>query len=393
MFCLLFIISCFACGGDSTEMPTPTPTSNTTINILDAAVVEGSGTSTLQFDVTATSAVESAVMVNYTIKGISAEPNVDFTDNAGSVEIAVGQRSATISIPVIDDALNEVDEKIQVTLTEASNATINTKDAIGVIRDNDQPAYNENGYETATNFYGYNLAWSEEFDGDALDTDAFNYDIGDGCPNLCGWGNNELEWYTDQAENIFVKDGQLTIRATKSGSSNYNSAKIHTKDKQKFQFGRIDIRAKLPEGQGIWPAAWLLGQNIDAVGWPACGEIDIMEMVGHEPKKVHGTAHWGPQGGQNRFNGNSFSLSEKFSDNFHVFSLVWEANELIWYVDELEMHRITPDNMQGEQYRFNQAFYMILNVAVGGNWPGSPDSSTEFPQEMVVDYIRYFQTI
>ncbi len=389
MLFLLLIVSCYACGEDNTEMPTPI--NNTTINILDATVVEGSGTSTLQFDVTANSAVETAVTVNYTIKGVSAEPNVDFTDNSGSVEIAVGQRSATISIPVLDDEINEVEEKIQVTLSNASNATISTGTAIGVIRDNDQPIYGEDGYETATNFYGYDLEWSDEFDGDALDTEVYNYDIGDGCPNLCGWGNNELEWYTNEPENIFVKDGQLTIRATKSGSSNYNSAKIHTKDKQKFQFGRIDFRIKLPEGQGIWPAAWLLGQNIDAVGWPACGEIDIMEMVGHEPEKVHGTAHWGPQGGQNRFNGNSFSLNKKFSEDFHVFSLVWEANELVWYVDELEMHRLTPDNMQGEQYRFNQAFYMILNVAVGGNWPGSPNDTTVFPQEMVVDYIRYFK--
>lgn len=390
----LFILVCltyFSCGEDSANMPTPTPADQATLTIRDATVVEGSGNSMMQFEVTANSAVETAVTINYTVKGISAEPDVDFTAAANAVEIAAGQRSATISIPVIDDELNEVNEKIEVTLTNATNATINTATARGIIKDDDQPA-NENGYETATSFYGYDLTWSDEFDGDALDTEVYNYDLGDGCPNLCGWGNNELEWYTDEPENIFVKEGQLTIRATKSGSSNYNSAKIHTKDKQKFQFGRIDIRAKLPEGQGIWPAIWMLGQNIDDVSWPACGEIDIMEMVGHEPKKVHGTAHWGPQGGQNKFNGSSFSLDKQFSENFHVFSLVWETNELVWYVDELEMHRLTPDNMQGEQYRFNQPFYMIFNVAVGGNWPGSPDATTEFPQEMVVDYVRYFKT-
>jgi len=188
-----------------------------------------------------------------------------------------------------------------------------------------------------------------------------------------------------------VADDKLVITATRLGSEGFRSAKIHTKDKREFRFGRIDIRAKLPEGRGIWPAIWMLGANIDEVGWPASGEIDIMELVGHQPNISHGTAHWGNSGDPSTFVGSSISLNEKFSEQFHVFSLVWEQNSLQWYMDETLFHTITPANTQGATYRFNAPFYMIFNVAVGGNWPGSPDASTVFPQQMEVDYVRVFQ--
>lgn len=387
---LLFIFN-LGCSSNNSEVPEPSPVTQPSVSVNGSTLFENANSGRLQFEIRASETLTNAVSVTYTISGVTAEPDKDFMGSTGTIEIPVGSNSASIAVPIIDDEVNEINEKLMITLTEATNATINTATAIGIIQDDDEPTYTEDGYETAMSHFGYELEWSDEFDGTALDTDVFNYDLGDGCPDLCGWGNNELVVYTDEPEHIWLTDGQLVIQATKEGSSNFKAAKIHTKGKQAFQFGRIDIRAKMPEGQGIWPAIWMLGQNIDAVGWPACGEIDIMELVGHTPKITHGTAHWGPQGGPNKSSGASFSLDEKFSERFHVFSLVWERDEMLWYMDEILMHKVTVSSTQGDLYPFNQAFYLIFNIAIGGNWPGNPDETTVFPQQMVVDYVRYFK--
>ena len=385
----LFFIA--ACGDSETREPEPAANLST-INISSSSIVEGAGASMLQFEVKATQVLETSVDVDYTVTGLTATPDIDFTASAGSITIAAGSNSGMIAIPVIDDEINEVEEKITVTLTAASNATIGTALAVGIIKDNDQPTnFNTEGYVTPDEYFGYALSWADEFGGDALNMDNYNFDLGDGCPNICGWGNNELEWYTDEPENISVADGKLVITATKLGEQGYRSAKIHTKGKKEFKFGRIGVRAKLPEGQGIWPAIWMLGSNINEVGWPACGEIDIMEMVGHKPKVTHGTAHWGNPGDPSTHVGSSISLDEKFSEQFHVFSLVWEQNEIKWYMDETHFHTINLSNMQGAAYRFNAPFYIVFNVAVGGQWPGNPNASTVFPQKMEIDYVRVFQ--
>ncbi len=390
---LIFIAFLFftACGDSETR--TPEPTANlATINISSSTIVEGAGASMLQFEVKATVILESSVDIEYTVTGLTATPGTDFTEPAGSITMAAGSNSAMIAIPIIDDEINEVEEKISVTLTSVSNATIGTALAVGIIKDNDQPSnFDSEGYVTPSEYFGYDLSWADEFSGDVLNMDNYNFDLGDGCPNLCGWGNNELEFYTDEPENISVGDGKLTITATQLGTQGYRSAKIHTKGKKEFKFGRIDVRAKLPEGQGIWPAIWMLGSNIDEVGWPACGEIDIMELVGHKPEVAHGTAHWGNPGDPSTFVGSSITSDKKFSEQFHVFTLVWEQNEIKWYMDETHFHTINLGNMQGAAYRFNAPFYMIFNVAVGGNWPGNPNASTTFPQKMEIDYVRVFQ--
>ena len=380
-----------ACGDNGTD--TPEPAANlATINISSSSIVEGAGASMLQFEVKATEVLTASVDVEYTVKGLTATPGTDFTEPASSISIAAGSNSAMISIPIIDDEINEVEEKILVTLMSASNATIGTALATGIIKDNDEPSnFDAEGYVTPNEYFGYNLSWADEFSGDALNTDNYNYELGDGCPNLCGWGNNELEWYTDDEENIHVADGKLVITATKLGTQGYRSGKVNTHGKKEFKFGRIDVRAKLPEGRGIWPAIWMLGSNINDVGWPACGEIDIMEMVGHLPKVSHGTAHWGNSGDPSTHVGSSISLEEKYSEQFHVFTLVWEQNEIKWYMDETHFHTINLANMQGATYRFNAPFHLIFNVAVGGRWPGNPDASTVFPQKMEIDYVRVFQ--
>ena len=392
LFCFIFLSFCLACG-DSDDDGMPSPSANlAAISISSGSIIEGAGNSMLQMEVRASQIVETNVDVEYTVRGISASPDVDFSPPSGLVTIAAGSNSAMIAIPIIDDEIKEVEEKISVVLTSASNASIGTGVAVGLIKDNDQPSnFDTDGYITPEAHFGYDLSWADEFDGTALNTDNYNFDLGDGCPDICGWGNNELEWYTDEPENIRVADGKLVITATQLGTQGFRSAKIHTKGKKEFKFGRIDVRAKLPEGQGIWPAIWMLGSNINEVGWPASGEIDIMELVGHRPNVSHGTAHWGNSGDPSTFVGSSITLDEKFSEQFHVFTLVWEQNEINWYMDETLFHTITLANLQGGVYRFNAPFYMIFNVAVGGNWPGSPDQSTVFPQQMEIDYVRVFQ--
>ncbi|MEO0639590.1 MAG: glycoside hydrolase family 16 protein, partial [Bacteroidota bacterium] len=165
-----------------------------------------------------------------------------------------------------------------------------------------------------------------------------------------------------------------------------------TRDKQSFQYGRVDIRALLPKGQGIWPALWMLGSNFSSVGWPRCGEIDIMELVGGGEGKddvVHGTVHWEQDGQRALFGGDYQLPTGIFNDEFHVFSIIWTENAIRWLVDDIEYHVINTSPAELDEFR--NSFFFIFNVAVGGDWPGSPDGSTEFPQMMVVDYVRVFQ--
>ena len=159
------------------------------------------------------------------------------------------------------------------------------------------------------------------------------------------------------------------------------------------KFGRIDIRPALPEGQGLWPALWMLGTNIDAVSWPACGEIDIMELTGNLPNRVVGTVHYGANTSEHQYNSMSKYLSgdDNFQDEFHVFSLNWVEDKIEFLVDDVIFHTITPDDLDGAAYPFNKNFFFIFNIAVGGNFPGNPDNSTPFPQHMIVDYVRVFQ--
>ena len=243
------------------------------------------------------------------------------------------------------------------------------------------------GYQGADSYPGMSLVWSDEFEGTTINSSNWTYDLGNS-----GWGNNEWQNYTSSPNNSSVADGFLTITARQEGGG-YTSARMKTVDLQEFQFGRIDIRAKLPEGQGIWPALWMLGANFPEGGWPQCGEIDIMELVGHQPSTVHGTAHWGSNFNVHQYTGSSVTLpgGAKFSDAFHLFSVVWEQNSIQWYMDDQLYFSINNTQMNGQPYPFNAPFFFIMNIAVGGNWPGYPDATTQFPQTMMVDYVRVFQ--
>jgi beta-glucanase (GH16 family) len=232
------------------------------------------------------------------------------------------------------------------------------------------------------------LIWSDEFDYTGLPSPSnWNMETGGG-----GWGNNELQYYTNTESNAKVENGILTITARKEtvGENQYTSARITTQNKFDFKYGRIEARIKLPYGQGLWPAFWMLGANFGSVGWPACGEIDIMEMVGGAGREntVHSTLHW--HDGSHANYGLSYTLSSGiFADNFHIFSVTWDNKEIKGYVDDTEYFVV--DITSAAMSEFQNNFFIILNVAVGGDWPGSPDGSTTFPQTMEVDYVRVYE--
>lgn len=236
------------------------------------------------------------------------------------------------------------------------------------------------------------LVWADEFDGTTLDLTKWTPQIGDGCDiNLCGWGNNELEYY--RAENATVSNGTLKIIAKREnfGTRNYTSARLRTINKGDWTYGRFEARMKLPTSQGMWPAFWMLSTDEPYGGWPRSGEIDIMELVGKEPDRSYGTIHYGNPFPNNSSQGANFQLnSGTFSDAFHTFAIEWEAGVIRWYVDDFLFLTKTTADVAPLTWPFNQRFHFLLNLAVGGNWPGNPNGSTTFPQTMEVDYVRVY---
>ena len=232
--------------------------------------------------------------------------------------------------------------------------------------------------------------WHDEFDGETIDTSKWTFEIGTGAG---GWGNNEWEYYTSRKENAYIKDGVLHIRAQKEDyeGQKYTSARMITKDKFAFTYGTVEARIALPTGKGIWPAFWMLGQNIDEVSWPACGEIDIIEAVNTE-NKIYGTNHWA-NGAEYATYGNNTGdyRNQKFEldiTQFHTYKFTWDEKYIRMFVDDFMYHEILIENNEGDTEEFHKPFFFLLNVAVAGNWPGFEVDDSQFPNEMLVDYIR-----
>jgi beta-glucanase (GH16 family) len=240
--------------------------------------------------------------------------------------------------------------------------------------------------QTVANFH--TITMQDEFDQDgAPNSSIWTYDIGGN-----GWGNNELQYYTDRSQNVAVQNGYLIITAEKENfeEASYTSARILSKGLFEQAYGRFEARIKLPWGQGIWPAFWLLGGDIDTNNWPNCGEIDIMEYRGQNPTMVLGTVHGpGYSGGESI--SKSYSLTnDRFDTGFHVFGIEWTPDYINYYVDDVLYNQITPEDVTGE-WVFNKPFFIIINLAVGGSFVGSPNAETVFPQTMLVDYVRVYQ--
>jgi beta-glucanase (GH16 family) len=245
---------------------------------------------------------------------------------------------------------------------------------------------------------GYTLVWSDEFngaDGSSPDSSKWMYDTGGK-----GWGNNERECYTNRTQNAQMKGGNLVITAQKENltcsdgvASNYTSARMKTQGLFSQAYGRFEARIKIPKGQGMWPAFWMLGNDIGSIGWPKCGEIDIMENIGKEPGTVHGSLH-GPSSTSSTSDltaGFSLATGQNFADDFHLYAVEWEPGTIRFYVDTNLYDTFKSSQWPaGGTWVFDHPFFIILNVAVGGDWPGSPDNTTVFPQQMLVDYVRAY---
>lgn len=230
------------------------------------------------------------------------------------------------------------------------------------------------------------LVWEENFNNNELNEKVWNFELGDGCPNICGWGNNESQFYTK--ENHEIKDGILIIHPKKENEK-YTSTRITTKDKKEFQYGRMEVRAKLPAGKGMWPAFWMLGSNITQKGWPQCGEIDILEYVGKNPGTIYTTLHTKDSHGESK--NSRITMIENIENGFHIYAIDWTKDKIDFYVDQKLVYTFAPNNKTEEIWPYNQPFYFIINVAIGGNFGGFEIDDTAFPQTFEIDYIKVYQ--
>ena len=326
--------------------------------------------------------------------GVTATEGEDFVHFDEVITIPKGETTTQIDISILTDTLMESDEIIWLGFSDPENVRI--QDALSEIKimNDDTFMINDDtsGYYSPLSYPGKSMVWSDEFNQTSLDMNSWNYETGG------YWFNNEIQYYRGGTANTALQNGKLVITAKKETYQNreHTSARLTTEGKVEYKYGRIDVRAKLPKGQGIWPAIWMLGDDMSSVGWPACGELDMMELLGHEPHKIHGSINYGPQGNSwahTKTTSYSLPVSEgDFSDKYHVFSVLWEENSIKYYVDDNLYATYNPNNIAGGQaWRFNHPFFFILNIAVGGDWPGNPDPTTIFPQQMLIDYIRIFQ--
>jgi beta-glucanase (GH16 family) len=242
----------------------------------------------------------------------------------------------------------------------------------------------------------YNLVWSDEFDEDGLpNPERWSYKVGDGCPQLCGWGNNEKQYFTEnRTENARVENGHLIIEARKEDfkTSKYTSARLISKGKGDFKYGKIEARAKLPSGRGTWPAFWMMPSNSKYGHWPKSGEIDIMEHVGYDSILIHGTVHTDAYNHINGRHKSGWKRGNDWESKFHVYGIEWTAEQIDFFIDGEKYFTFDNENDSSAEWPFDQPFYIILNLAVGGNWGGQKGiDETIFPQKYIVDYVRVYQ--
>ena len=309
----------------------------------------------------------SSVILSGDSRDDSAGSSTKSSDSRNSSSSAAGQSSSSSEIAAVSSS--SIDNVIESSATSSSSVEI----------------VSSSSAEPAAQYL-----WHDEFDGETIDTSKWTFEIGTGAG---GWGNNEWEYYTSRKENAYVKDGVLHIRAQKENyeGQKYTSARMLTKGKFAFKYGTVEARIALPTGKGIWPAFWMLGENFDTVGWPACGEIDIIEAVNSE-NKIYGTNHWA-NGSEYATYGNNtkdyYGTSKELDiTQFHTYKMVWNEKLIAMYVDEFKYQKIDIESTKDGLEAFHKPQFFILNVAVAGNWPGFEVDDSQFPNEMLVDYIR-----
>lgn len=362
---MLSVVFTYACNKDENSSEPP----KILINIPAFSVSEDEPGSSITVPVYLSGTYDDVVTVDFETEDSTGVAGENYEAASGTLTFNPGETVKPITVTILHDTAQKQDVYFRVKLSNPVNATLTLLRILVKVTNID---------------YAF-LSWSDEFNvGSSLNTSWWNYEEG----NNNGWGNNELQTYTDDPANVHLDSGYLHITALNPTPDYYTSGRITTQTKKEFTYGRVEIRAMLPEGQGIWPAFWMLGSNISTVSWPRCGEIDIMEYLGHETNKVYGTLHWDDIG-HKYLGGNTTLTTGSFNEEFHVFSLIWTPNSIKWYVDGtqyFELLRTTVD-----KFPFDLPQFFIINMAVGGNWPGPPDETTVFPQQLIVDYIRMYQ--
>jgi beta-glucanase (GH16 family) len=390
LICLI-IAAASSCSKNGKGNGQPNAAGPPAVKVSDVTQARQTQASVFRFYIDLTAASDKTVTVAYATSDGTAKAGVDYTAESGTIMIPAGQAQAYVDVLVSGDSLRKADQTFTFALVSIANAVPAGTNATGTILNSDllYLPTDTTGYTTPASYPGYHLAWSDEFNGGSLNTQDWNYEQGGS-----GWGNNELENYTNRTQNVFLSAGHLVIEARQEsfGGNNYTSGRLTTQGKQSFTFGRIDIRAKLPVSKGMWPALWMLGTNISSVNWPGCGETDIMELIGTYPARITGSLHWLQSGGSEGTYNSNYSLnSGDFSQQFHVFSIIWQKDSVQFLVDDHPYVNGGVSDAAGSIYPFNNPFFFIFNVAVGGSWPGPPDNTTIFPQRMFVDYVRVFQ--
>ncbi len=359
----------------------------------DTTVNEGDLDETVNLTVTLVGVNKTNAIVSYAAVPGSAVADADYELlGEGKLMFAPGETVKTVQFKMIGDEVKESKEGFSIEFYNPMNCKPANQTAHITVDDDDDNTVGlvipTGGTTSPLTYDGYNLVWADEFSTPNVNMANWSFETGEG-----GWGNQELQYY--RPDNTSIVDGNLVITARKQnfGTSNYTSSRLVTKSKKQFKFGRIDIRAALPKGQGLWPALWMLGSNIDAVSWPTCGEIDIMEHRGDKANKVTSAVHYKNNAGNPEYKSSEEYLTgtANFQDEFHVFSTIWKQDIIEFLVDDVVYHTITPASLNGAVYPFNSSMFFIFNVAVGGTYSGDPDNSTAFPQHMIVDYVRVFQ--
>ncbi len=352
--CAVSMVWLAACSGDKICEP-PIPAESSADSSSSVIPAESSAESS------------SSVILSGDSRDDSAGSSTKSSDSRNSSSSAAGQSSSSSEIAAVSSS--SIDNVIESSAASSSSVEIVSSSSAEPVAQ---------------------YLWHDEFDGETIDTSKWTFEIGTGAS---GWGNNEWEYYTSRKENAYVKDGVLHIRAQKENyeGQKYTSARMLTKDKFAFTYGTVEARIALPTGKGIWPAFWMLGQNIDEVSWPACGEIDIIETINDE-NIVYGTHHWQSNGNHASYGNNTkdyYGTSKELDiTQFHTYKMVWNEKLIAMYVDEFKYQKIDIESTKDGLEAFHKPQFFILNVAVAGNWPGFEVDDSQFPNEMLVDYIR-----
>src|SRR5258708_18284730 len=391
------VLCCMALGGmafcskNGNTGGQPSSGEQPSVKVSDVTQSRQALPSAYRFYIDLSAAGKQAVSVNYATVDGTAKAGVDYTAASGTLTIAAGQTEVYVDVQVTGDSLRQANQQFSLQVSNRVNCTLGGATAVATILNTDllYLATDTAGYTTRIRYAGYHLDWSDEFSGNNLNKENWNYETGG-----TGWGNHELENYTSRTQNAFVSAGHLVIEARQESYSgnNYTSARLTTQGKQQFTYGRIDIRAKMPVSKGMWPALWVLGSNISTVPWPGGGEAAIIELIGTNPRQVVGSLHWQQQNGTEGTYNNVYNLSgQDFSQQFHVFSLVWANNSAQFLVDDQVYVSGALANVTSGTYPFTTPFFFIFNFPVAGDCPGPPFTPTILPQRMFVDYVRVFQ--